>query len=349
MRIVFLGLSITSSWGNGHATNYRGLLRALRSRGHDVVFLERDVPWYAAQRDAPAAAELYGSVDELQDRFGETVRNADVVVQGSFVPDGTAVADWVTGLASGTTAFYDIDTPVTLTKLEAGDDEYLSPSLVPRFDLYLSFTGGPTLDRLGREYGARCARPFYCTVDPAHYSPRRVEQRWALGYLGTYSDDRQPKVENLLVVPARRLRRARFAVAGAEYPDDVDWPENVDRIAHLPPPAHAAFYCAQAFTLNVTRADMIRAGWSPSVRLFEAAACGVPVVSDWWEGLDAFFGAGEIFVAADADDVERLLRDTTAAERRAVAERARARVLAEHTAERRAQQLEAYVAELVAA
>ena len=165
MRIVFLGLSITSSWGNGHATNYRALVRALAERGHAVLFLERDVPWYAVQRDLPVPpwgrTALYGSVEELCDEFSEEIRVADLVVVGSYVPDGVAVAEWVLDIASGAVAFWDIDTPVTVAKLEAGDEEYLSRQLVPRFDLYLSFTGGALLDRIRSEFGAKRPRPFH--------------------------------------------------------------------------------------------------------------------------------------------------------------------------------------------
>jgi spore maturation protein CgeB len=336
VRIVILGLSVTSSWGNGHATNYRGLAGALRRRGHDVLFLERDKPWYAANRDFEAPwIRLYGSVDELE-RWRDDARAADLVLVGSYVPDGCDVAEWALRAADGVTAFWDIDTPVTAAKLARGDHEYLSPDLVPRFDLYLSFTGGPLLDELG----ARRPTPFYCVADPALYRPLDVALRWELGYLGTYSDDRQPKLDALLLEPARRSR-LRFAVAGPQYPREIEWPPNVERFDSLPPAEHPAFYCAQRFALNVTRADMMRAGWSPSVRLFEAAACGVPVISDWWEGLDAFFEPGrEILIAESADDVLRHLRDGA----RAVGGRARERVLAEHTAEHRAAELERHVA-----
>jgi spore maturation protein CgeB len=349
MRIVFLGLSITSSWGNGHATNYRALVSELAARGHDVLFAERDVPWYAAQRDLPhppwGQTALYGSVAELRARFEPEVRDADLVVLGSYVPDGVEVGRWVQETARGVTAFYDIDTPVTLGKLDRGDHEYLTPDLVPGFDLYLSFTGGPTLQRLEDELGARRAVAFHCLVDPAQHQPLAVEPRFALGYLGTYSDDRQPFVDALLVAPARRLPDEAFAVAGPQYPADIDWPPNVQRIEHLPPPEHAAFYAAQRFTLNVTRAEMRVAGWSPSVRLFEAAACGVPVITDRWDGLEAVFTPGEEILVADGpDDVVRFLREVDEPTRRSIADRARRRVLAEHTAARRVEQLEAEVA-----
>jgi spore maturation protein CgeB len=344
LRIVILGLSVTSSWGNGHATNYRGLMRELTARGHNVLFLERDMPWYAQNRDLPeppyGRTRLYGSLDELCKRYAPEVRGADLVVVGSFVPDGVEVGLWVTRTTRGVTAFNDIDTPVTLAKLERGDEEYLCESLIPRYDLYLSFTGGPTLRRLEEQYGSPCAKPFYCMVDPSLYYPEPVETRWHLGYLGTYSDDRQRTVERFLVEPALRLPKARFAVAGPMYPSGIAWPENVDRIEHLAPPEHRSFYCAQRFALNVTRAAMVKAGYAPSVRLFEAAACGIPVISDYWAGLEEFFKPGsEILVAESEEDVLRYLEGMSEPRRRAMGERARARVLAEHTAARRAEQL----------
>jgi spore maturation protein CgeB len=345
VKVVFLGLSITSSWGNGHATNYRALVRELSRRGHDVLFCERDVPWYAAQRDLPeppwGRTALYGSVDQLRDEHAAAVAAADLVVVGSFVPEGVAVAEWALESAGGATAFYDIDTPVTLGKLRAGDSEYLSPELVPRFDLYLSFTGGPTLEVLASEVGARRPLAFYCLVDPEAYRPVEAETRFDLGYLGTYSDDRQPTLERLLLDPARRLPAANFAVAGPQYPGAVRWPGNVERIEHVPPGDHPAFYASQRFTLNVTRAQMRTAGWSPSVRLFEAAACGVPIISDRWDGLDEIFSPDEeILIADEATNVVDFLTEIGAAERAAIARRARQRVLAEHTAERRCRLLE---------
>lgn len=348
MNIVILGLSITSSWGNGHATTFRGLVRELAAKGHEVLFLERDVPWYASQRDLPnppyCRTDLYGSLEELKERFADEVRRADAVIVGSYVPEGVEVGRWVTETARGVTGFYDIDTPVTLAKLEREDYEYLSPDLIPRYDLYLSFTGGPTLSRLERQYGSPKALPLYCSFDPALYFPEELEKRWELGYMGTYSDDRQPIVDELLLQPAQQWREGRFVVAGPQYPASIVWPGNVQRIDHLPPSEHRAFYNAQAFTLNVTRADMIRAGYSPSVRLFEAAACATPIISDYWDGLDTVFEIGrEILVARSAAESLGYLRETPEEERRRIGERARNRVLAEHTAEHRAGELEGYL------
>jgi spore maturation protein CgeB len=349
MRIVILGLSITSSWGNGHATNYRALVRALSQRGHDVLFLERDVPWYAAHRDLAhppyGRTALYASLEELRAGFTGEIRAADLVVVGSYVPDGIDVGWWVAAQAGGVRAFYDIDTPVTLAAVAGGTCQYLERRLIPAYDVYLSFTAGPTLDRLEQEYGSPEAVAFHCLVDADAYAPARIAPRWDLGYLGTYSDDRQPALERLLLEPARRRPDLRFVVAGPQYPDGIDWPGNVERIDHLPPTDHAAFYAAQRLTLNITRADMIRAGWSPSVRLFEAAACAVPVVSDRWDGLDHFFRPWEeIIIADDTGDVLTVLDTVDATERDRIGHAARRRVLAEHTADHRAVQLEALVA-----
>lgn len=352
MDVVILGLSITSSWGNGHATTYRGLVRELARRGHRVLFLERDVPWYADNRDLPrptfCRTALYESVAELRTRFSEEVRSADLVIVGSYVPEGSDVGEWVTRTTHGVTAFYDIDTPVTLAKLARGDAEYITPELVSRYDLYLSFTGGPTLERIERLYNSPAARALYCSVDPALYHPEAVKPGWDLGYMGTYSDDRQPVLEKLLLQPARKWRGGRFVVAGPQYPDGIRWPRNVKREMHLAPREHRAFYNAQRFTLNVTRADMVAAGWSPSVRLFEAAACGTPIISDAWEGLDSIFTPGrEIMIARTGDDTLGFLRELPDDERIAIGERARARVLAEHTAAHRAAELENHVGEVL--
>jgi spore maturation protein CgeB len=250
--------------------------------------------------------------------------------------------------AGGVRAFDDVATPVTLARLARGEHDYLSPAQIAGYELYLSFTGGPTLRKLEREYGSPRARVLYCSVDPELYFPQAQALTWDLGYMGTYSDDRQPTVERLLLNPARELPEACFIVAGPQYPQDIDWPVNVEYRAHLPPAEHRAFYNSQRFTLNVTRADMIRAGWSPSVRLFEAAACGTPIISDRWEGIETLLTPGrEILLAATAQDVLAALRRFGEDERRALAERARKRILSEHTAAHRAQQLESYALELL--
>ncbi len=341
MKLVVCGLSLSSSWGNGHATTFRALLTALRTRGHDILFLERDVPWYADKRDLtdPDFCRLafYDSVEGLS-AWKDEIAAADAVIVGSYVPDGIAVGRYVQATARGVTAFYDIDTPVTLAALDRAACQYLSPELIPGYDVYLSFTGGPTLRRLEQQFGSPAARALYCSVDPSIYVPTGATKRWDLSYLGTYSPDRQPTLERLLLEPARALPDRRFVVAGPQYPE-MTWPANVERIDHLPPAEHADFYSASRFTLNVTRADMIAAGWSPSVRLFEAAACGTPIISDIWHGIDNLFGPDEIVLAATAADVIAALdRDGSA-----MGTAARAKVLARHTADHRAAELASYL------
>jgi spore maturation protein CgeB len=354
LDIVIFGLAITSSWGNGHAVTYRALAKALDARGHKVTFMERDVPWYRAHRDLPdpdyCRVALYRNLKEASVRFDEAVASADLVIIGSYVPDGATLADWITSRARGVTAFYDIDTPVTLAALEANKAEYISPRLIPRFDLYLSFTGGPALALIEDLYGSPRARPLYCTADPDIHKPCQLPHEWALGYLGTYSADRQPALEQLLFAPARALADETFVVAGPQYPDHVKWPSNVARIEHLSPSQHPAFYGRQRYTLNLTRADMVAVGFSPSVRLFEAAACGVPVITDSWPGLNSIFTPGrEIIIAHGAHQIIQVLQEFSEDHRRSIAAAARKRLLASHTPEHRAKQLESYYREAVAA
>jgi len=352
LDIVILGLSITSSWGNGHATTFRALVRALSARGHNVCFLERDVPWYAEHRDLPnppyGLTQLYKSVAELKRRFTREVMNADLCIVGSYVPDGVEIGEWCMHTCRGVKAFYDIDTPITLAKLAKGDAEYVTASLVCRYDLYLSFAGGPVLRMIEANFGSPRARALYCSVDPKVYFPEQRPPQWDLGYMGTYSIDRQPALTDLLVRPARRVGKLKFVVAGPMYPRDLAWPSNVERIEHLAPASHRRFYNSQRFTLNLTRADMRRAGHSPSVRIFEAAACGTPIISDYWPGLEDFFELGkEILTASSAKEVLVYLNEISEHDRRALGERARLRVLATHTAAHRALELESYVAEVM--
>jgi spore maturation protein CgeB len=352
MNIVILGLSITSSWGNGHATTYRALVRALAARGHNVLFLERDALWYAENRDLPeppyCRARVYDDLAVVERRYAQQIAGADLVIVGSYVPDGVAVGDLVHRLATGLTAFYDIDTPVTLAGLDTGGTDYLAPAQVSRYDLYLSFTGGPTLERLQKKYAARMARPLYCSVDPDLYYPEPISGSSAfdMGYLGTYSADRQPVLDRLMLTAATRWRKGRFIVVGPQYPESIVWPPNVERVIHLAPADHRSFYNRLRFTLNVTRKDMVQAGYSPSVRLFEAAACGTPIVSDSWPGLDHFFIPGsEILVSRHAGDTLGFLRELGDDERIGIAQRARLRVMSAHTAAHRAVELEGYVRE----
>ena len=344
LDIVIIGLTLSSSWGNGHATTYRALLKGLAEEGHRVLFLERDVEWYANNRDLPnpdfCELALYYEIPQMIASHGEQIRAADAVIIGSYVPEGAAVIDAVAALHPACFCFYDIDTPVTLAKLARGEDEFLAPRQIRDFDIYFSFTGGPLLRTIEKRYGVARALPLYCSVDGTLYGNTGEACKWDLGYLGTYSPDRQPTLERLLLDPARRLPEKRFVVAGPQYPDDIAWPANVERIDHLPPSQHASFYSRQRFTLNVTRADMIVAGWSPSVRLFEAAACAAPIISDAWEGLSDLFPANDaILIARDTQSVVSALTEISDEERRQMGEAARTIVLASHTGRSRAIEL----------
>lgn len=351
MNLVVLGLSLSSSWGNGHATTYRALLKAFSERGHHVLFLERDQIWYANCRDLPdpgfCQLRFYDNLDDLR-KYRDQIGKADAVIVGSYVTDGVAVGRWVRELRHGVTAFYDIDTPVTLAKLERGDYEYISPDLIRNYDIYLSFTGGPTLRMLERRYGSPAARELYCTVDEQIHRPLQLAPTYDLGYLGTYSIDRQPALERLLIEPARRAPQRRFIVAGPQYPPNVVWPPNVTRVEHIGPHEHASFYASCRFTLNITRSDMLRTGYSPSVRLFEAAACGSPIISDRWNGLNAIFTPSEEILLADSADDVLLALARSDTDRAALGARGRQRVLSEHVASHRAAQLEAYLTHALA-
>lgn len=352
MKLVFVGLSITSSWGNGHATTYRSLLRALAARGHDVTFFEWDAPWYGGEnRDLPdpdfCELVLYDDWRSTRRRVVAEAHEADGLIFGSYVHEGPRVLDSL--LDAGLDVhFYDIDTPVTVAQLRRGEEVSLRMDQVPSLTTYLSFTGGPFLYQvLERELGAPRALPLYCSVDADRYRPVQpiAELRGDLAYMGTYAPDRQPGLQRLLLEPARTLRDHRFVVAGPQYPDTVEWPGNVARFDHVPPARHPAFYSSARWQLNLTRADMRRAGWSPSVRLFEAAACGAAMISDSWPGLDHFFRPGEeILLPSDGDEVRRILTGVDDEERRAIGEAARERVLSAHTSGHRASELEAIVA-----
>jgi len=348
MKITIFGLSITSSWGNGHATTFRALCQALHRRGHRIVFFERDQEWYRSNRDLPGPpyceVRIFESWKDVRPKVRAELRDSDIAVVGSYVPDGIAALDEVLDSKVGVKAFYDIDTPITVGHLRrSGATGYLLPRHLPGLDVYFSFTGGPLLHDLESEYGVRLAVPLYCSVDPDRHRELPMSPEFAcdLSYMGTYAKDRQPKLEELLCRPAARLSKKKFIVAGPQYPLSTAWPENVERVLHLSPRHHAVFYGSSRLTLNVTRRDMVMAGYSPSVRLFEAAACAAAIVSDNWPGLDAFFSLGrELLVAAGSDDVVRYISGYETAELRRIGRAARERVLAGHTSDIRAGEFE---------
>lgn len=346
MKLVVFGLTVSSSWGNGHATLWRGLASALARRGHRLAFFERDAPWYARARDLQ---DLPGGRLHLYDRWDAALpiadrelAGADAAIVTSYCPDGVAACRHVLGSAARVRTFYDMDTPVTLERAAAGERvEYVPPEGLAGFDLVLSFTGGEALPRLAQAFGARRVRPLYGSVDPAAHrpSPPLAAFRGDLSYLGTWAANRQQALDALFLEPARRLPDRRFVLAGAQYGRDFPWLANVFYVNHLPPSDHPAFLCSSPLTLNVTRAPMALMGHCPSGRLFEAAACGVPVLSDTWAGLEEFFEPGrEILVARSTEEaVEALSLPPEQLAR--VGRAARERTLALHTNDARAAEL----------
>ena len=349
MQFVIFGLTVSSSWGNGHATLWRGLIQALTARGHRVAFFERDVPYYAAHRDltdlgAGATLLLYDDFPAVRARAAADA--ADVAIVTSFCPDASAATRLIADSRARLRVFYDLDTPVTLEALSRaatsrpGDAGFPGPQGLASYDLVLSYTGGEALTALRDRLHARRVEPLYGWADPAVYRPVAPRtQACALSYLGTYADDRQAALLALFMEPARRRPDLRFVIGGALYPPDFPWADNIFFVHHLPPAGHPAFFAASGATLNVTRAAMARMGWCPSGRLFEAAGCGTPIISDRWPGIETFFEPGrEILLADTTDDVLAVL-DMPAAARAAVAARGRQRMLAEHTADSRAGRL----------
>ncbi|MGH9394203.1 MAG: CgeB family protein [Terriglobales bacterium] len=352
MHLVFFGLSLTSSWGNGHATTYRGLLAGLRQQGHSSEFFERDVEWYARHRDLPnppqARLRLYRDWSACRSQALASARAADAVIVGSYFPDAIAALDELLG-ARIPVCFYDIDTPVTLDLLRTGRCTYLRADQMAGVDLYLSFTGGPVLEEIQQRWGARLVRPLYCACDERAYQRARRPPRppLALSFMGTYAPDRHAKFQRLLVAPARLLPQRQFQVAGSMYPGTDGWPPNVRFTPHLAPEEHAAFYAASAFTLNLTRQAMVEAGYSPSVRLFEAAAAATPIISDPWPGLERFFQPGrDLLVASETTALVEQLLETSPRQAAAMGLSAQERVLTAHTCRHRARELECYLDEV---
>lgn len=345
MKIVVFGLTISSSWGNGHATLWRGICRALAGDKHRVVFFERDVSYYACARDYSTIPGgelvLYAEWRDVAAKARAELQDADVAIVTSYCPDALGAAELALDSAA-LHVFYDLDTPVTVGRLMRGEDvPYIGPRGLADYDLVLSFTGGRALDALRDELGARRVAPLYGHVDPDVHCrvPASDAYRSDLSYLGTYAADRQDSLEEFLVKPARARADLRFVIGGAQYPQAFPWSDNIYFVRHLPPGEHPAFYSSSRLTLNITRRDMKAMGWCPSGRLFEAAACGAPIITDEWDGLDAFFAAdSEVLTAQSCTDILRAL-ERSDSELLAMANRARERVLDQHTSAHRARTL----------
>jgi spore maturation protein CgeB len=347
MKIVIFGLTISSSWGNGHATLWRGLCKALIRRGHHIVFFERDVSYYASHRDLVEISgghlRLYSDWESNLPAAEKELADADVAIVTSYCPDGITASELALSSPVRMRVFYDLDTPVTLDRLRAGEQvPYIGHRGLRDFDLVLSYTGGSALKELQILLGAQRVAPLYGSVDPEVHRPVPPldQYRADLSYLGTYAQDRQEALNTLFIEPARQLPDLKFLIGGAQYPEAFPWTNNIYFVRHLPPSEHPAFFSSSRLTLNVTRRAMAEMGYCPSGRLFEAAACGVPIISDTWEGLDIFFEPGSelIMVQRCEETIEALQMSDVELAR--IARGAHERTLTEHTADRRAQDLE---------
>jgi spore maturation protein CgeB len=346
LRFVVFGLTASSTWGNGHATLWRGLAAALARRGHRLTFFEKDEPWYASHRDLGelpgGELHLHPGLPAAREQAARALEGADVAMVTSYCADADVATELVLASGAPVRAFYDLDAGVTLARLDAGEPvPWLPPDGLAAFDLVLSFTGGRTLRAMVERLGARRAEALFGFADPAVHRPAPAVDafRGDCSYLGTYAPGRQAGLEALFLGPAARSPERTFVLAGAMYDGAFPWRPNVRWVRHLEPALHPAFFCSSPLTVNVTRPEMAAVGHCPSPRLFEAAGCGVPVLSDPFPGVEDFFTPGEeVLVARDADEAAAavaLPREVLAR----VGRRARERFLAEHTADARAREL----------
>jgi len=351
MKIIIFGLTITSSWGNGHATLWRGLCKALSRRGHRIVFFERDVPYYAETRDLVSwpfgDILLYKDWHEIRPVSHQQLSEADAVIITSYCPDALPATELAAQSKRPLLVFYDLDTPVTLSRRSVCEKiDYIGPRGLQDYDLVLSFTGGAAPQRLKSCLGAKKVATLFNHVDPETHGLTgcRDAYRSDLSYLGTFSADRQESLNALFIQPARDLPDRKFMIAGALYPENFPWAKNIHFVTHLPPKEHSAFFCSSRLSLNVTRHPMVKMGFSPSGRLFEAAACSAPMISDSWPGIEQFFRPeSEILIARNSQEVVSAL-ERPDEELRSIGLAARERDLKEHTSTHRAIELERLLA-----
>ena len=351
MRIGFIGSSLVSCYWNGAATYYRGLLRALAARGHEITFLEPDAFGRQANRDIPdpdwARVVVWPATPEGMARALDEAGAADLVVKAS----GVGVFDRELEAAvpslrrpGNLVAFWDVDAPATLDRTEADPADPFR-ALAPRYDVVFTYGGGDPVVRAYGRLGARICVPVYNALDPATHHPVPPDPRFAgidLGFLGNRLPDREARVEEFLLGAAARLPGRRFLLGGAGWEDKAGVPANVRRLGHVGTADHNAFNSSCRAVLNVNRASMAAYGFSPPTRIFEAAGAGACLVTDAWEGVEAFLEPGrEILVARDGAEVAAHLDGLDPARARAIGRAALARVLAGHTYDRRAALVEA--------
>jgi spore maturation protein CgeB len=350
VRIAFFGSSLVSAYWNGACTYYRGIVRALDGRGYRVTFYEPDAFDRQAHRDIddPEWAEVvvYEPRDERAVR--EVVAGAaeaEVIVKASGVGVFDALLEEAVAELEGpeTRIFWDVDAPATLASME-GDSENPLRELIGRYDIVLTYGGGqPVIDRYAA-LGARACLPVYNALDPEthHPAPPRPELGCDLTFLGNRLPDREARVEEFFFSAVEALPKRSFLLGGNGWGDRVAGLTNVRYLGHVSPGEHNALNSSALAVLNVSRESMAANGWSPATRVFEAAGAGACLITDAWEGVEEFLAPGEeVLVARDDAEVAELLRGLDPDRAREIGEAALERVLAEHTYDRRAEQVEA--------
>lgn len=358
LRIAFFGSSIVSAYWNGAATYYRGMVRALAACGHRITFYEPDAYGRQQHRDIAdpdwARVVVYPGEGEAGVRGAlADARGADLVIKAS----GVGVFDELLEAAvlemarpGALAAFWDVDAPATLERV-SNDPTDPFRSLIPRYDLVLTFGGGPPVVDAYTALGARSCTPIYNAIDPATHHPTPPEPRFtgALGFLGNNLPDREARVEEFFLRAAAAVPEERFLLGGSGW-EHKPLPPNVDYLGHVYTRDHNAFNCTPRAVLNIGRESMARFGFSPATRVFEAAGAGACLITDAWEGIEQFLEPErEVLVAHDGAEVAEHVRSLTPARARAIGQAALARVLAEHTYDHRAAQLEALLEQTRAA
>ncbi|OAV44481.1 glycosyltransferase [Lewinella sp. 4G2] len=353
LDLVIIGRSILSSVDNPSAGLYRGLINELAQHGHRTIFLEYAEPNIVQFRDMLRSPYCevwtYASLSHLKDQYTLLIRSADIVMMGSGVQDAEDIAVWISEESRGKSIYYDTDLSRTVASLSAAQKmgDCLSCRTIVNFNLYLSTTGGPALDKLARENGLKCARPLYESIDPFDFYRTDATKTYELGFIGNYKEDRKETLGALLFEPAEYTPARNFALAGSGYPERSHWPSNLTYLEHLPASNLVDFYNRQLCTLVISRADRQEMGYTPTRRLLAAAACGVPVLTRHWEGLSSFLEPDrEIYTVEDRQSVLDVLYGTDEGRRRKMGTKARERILGEHTIAHRAQELLAYLAEI---
>jgi spore maturation protein CgeB len=349
LRIAFFGSSLVSAYWNGAATYYRGIIRALAERGHQVTFFEPDA--YDRQKHRDIEDPSWCQVVVYQDSVGaalkalEQARGYDLVVKASGVGAHDELLEaGVLALKHPSTmiVFWDVDAPATLDRMDANPADAFR-DCVPQYDAVFTYGGGQPVIRAYEGFGARLCKPIYNALDPETHHPVAGNERFEadLGFLGNRLPDREARVEEFFLKAASLCPDRKFMIGGSGW-SDKQMPKNVNDVGHVYTRDHNAFNCTPKAVLNISRESMARYGFSPATRVFEAAGAGACLITDHWEGIDFFFEPdNEILVSHNGEEVAELVRSLTPAKSAMIGTNALRRVLAEHTYAHRAVELEA--------